>query len=220
MIDDSSILELNQSLVESNIAHRTIGALHISSNSLLVALNSTFKGNRAYQDSTIGVENSTVYLEKCTFMDNQMTATIGGVLSVMASELKLSHTVFTHNVGYFFYFYKYQAHFTSKFYTYRSLYRHENISLKSSLKPTLTPSDVVTRETPYASSKFFLFCLKMVQNSLFFSLRSSALWSSIQYKYTNPFPTNLLAGPSWHHELHSGFIVIKPLLLNSLSINV
>ena len=164
-VDGNSILKIYRSLIEGNNAEIYIGTLSIS-NSLLVAVNSSFKGNSAYQDSSISIFNSTVYLEKCNFLENQLTQ--GGTISPDSqTTLKVSNTVFTQNDGY-----DISYHFIRKFETYNCLFKNENVSLKSNVKNFeevaleekfigdiryLNQSVFKPLETPYASSKIYLY---------------------------------------------------------------
>ena len=94
-IELNSILELNGCQIESNVAEETSGVLSISNNSLFVAIDSLFKGNSAFQTSTMNLYNSTIYLQHCTFTENQVAATTGGAIAIIFSDLKISNTVFT-----------------------------------------------------------------------------------------------------------------------------
>ena len=168
-IDYNSMLELNGSLVEGNYAEAFYGALIIGNNSLLVAFNSSFKGNKATIDSSILINNSTVYLEKCTFLENRLT--YGGTISTeTGTMLKVSNTVFIQNEGYDIFYFTQNKHFATKFESYKSLFMHGNISLKSNVKnfvevavyekvigewSHLSQSFFIPGETPYASSKMF-----------------------------------------------------------------
>ena len=60
LTDENSVLELNGSQVVNNNAHNNFGVLYISNNSLFVAFNSSFKGNK---DSALVIKTSTAYLE-------------------------------------------------------------------------------------------------------------------------------------------------------------
>ena len=168
-IHQNSILELYGSQVEGNTAKIETGALCISDNSLLVALNSSFKGNRAYQDSSIRIQNGTVYVENCTFVENQVASYGGTVSTLLTIKLKVSNTVFAQNKGYdLFYYVDKDYQVISKIETYRCLFVHGNISLKSQVEnfeevafngkvigqpPFLNQSFFKPTETPYASSK-------------------------------------------------------------------
>ena len=168
-ITENSILELNGSLVEGNHAELFVGALYISNSSLLVAFNSTFKGNRSYKDSSIHIENSTVFLEKCTFVENQLTH--GGTISTdQTTKLKISNTAFTQNDGYNLFYYAYPEYLINKIETHRCWFINGNISFSSNAKnfedaavkekvigqiSTLNQRFFKLRETPYASSKMF-----------------------------------------------------------------
>ena len=134
-VSTNSTLELNGSLVEHNYAKTTVGASCIFNNSLFVAINSSFKGNRAYEGSTIHIFNSTVYLEKCIFMENQMTY-FGGTISIFwpVAKLKISKTVFKQNEGYDILHITIETNFTNKIETYKCLFVCDNISLKSKVK--------------------------------------------------------------------------------------
>ena len=170
-IDYNSMLELNGSLVEGNHAEVVVGALIIGNNSLLVAFNSSFKGNKATIDSSIRINNSTVYLEKCTFSENRVT--LGGTISIdpfpFITILKISNTVFTKNEGYDIVYVVKNDHPT-KFETYGCSFVHGNISLKSNMKnfeevavkekvigqfSALNQHLLQLQETPYATSKMF-----------------------------------------------------------------
>ena len=166
----NSRLELNWSLVEGNHADISVGALSIAVNSLFVAFNSSFKQNRAYHDSSIFLYNSTGFLEKCTFIENQMTHFGGTISTSQMTKLKISNTVFTQNVGYNLFYYTETNHFINKFETHRCVFVRGNISLKSNVKnfeeiavkekvigqfSVLNESYITSRETPYASSKVF-----------------------------------------------------------------
>ena len=163
------MMELNGSLVEGNNAEVAIGVLLISNNSLFIALNSSFKGNKAYDTSTIEIYHCTAYLEKCTSLQNRLT--YGGAISTEpGTTLKLSNTVFKQNEGYNFFYLVLKSHFINKIETHRCLFMHGNISLKSNVKnfeqlafkekvfgqfSYFNQSFFEPRETPYASSKMF-----------------------------------------------------------------
>ena len=164
---DSCIVELYRSHIEGNNAEKAVGALLISDNSLFVAVNCSLKGNSAFTDSTIGIVNSTVYLEKCTFLQNKMTSN-GGTIYTDAAKLKVSDSVFAQNEGYDIMVYKDSQN--STFETHRCLFLHGNVSLRSDAKnfeqvavkekvigriPFLNQSFFKPGETPYASSKIF-----------------------------------------------------------------
>ena len=170
MIDEKSVLELSHCQVVNNSA-RHVAALQISNNSLLVGFNSSFKGNSAYQDSTIRNMNSTVYLEQCTFVENIQTF-YGGIISMMDSTLKVANTVFINNVGYDIFYYQTQVYFINRLDTYRCLFERDNVSLKSNMslfklvairenivnnKGNPYPIQTTTQETPYASSKMLIY---------------------------------------------------------------
>ena len=173
MICYNSILEIYGSQVEGNTAKIQAGAFHISDNSLLVALNSSFRGNIAYQDSSISILNASSYVENCTFMENQVMSSGGTVSNLKVTKLKVSNTVFTQNKGYdIFYYVDKEDQFIRKLETYRCLFIHGNISLNSTVKNF---EDVVLKEkvvgqffnqsffkpieTAYASSKMFYFLI-------------------------------------------------------------
>ena len=166
-----SILKIYRSQIEGNSAKENSGVLAIA-DSLLVAFNSSFKGNSAYTDSSISIINSTVYLEKCNFIENRLT--YGGTIDTYpGATLKLSHTVFTRNEGYDIVYFVKNGNFVTKFETYRCLFMHGNISLKSdgkNFEQVAVNGNVIGRlpfegqnflhqsffnpgETPYASSK-------------------------------------------------------------------
>ena len=170
-IDENSVLELNGSQVVNNNAQDSVGALYITNNSLLVAFNSSFKGNKAYQDSCLTIENSIAYLEKCTFMENFQTF-YGGTISMKAAILKVANTFFTHNTGYDIYYDQTQVHSINRLDTYRCLFKHDNFSLKSnanSFEQVAVRKNIINKvnipyqiyrasqETPYASSKMFTY---------------------------------------------------------------
>ena len=170
-INYKSVLQLNGCVVEGNQAETSVGALVIENNSLLVALNSSFKGNNAYRDSSIRMNNSTAYLEKCTFTKNRMTYYGGTISTDPWTKLKISNTVFTQNRGYnLFFFGGKKDHFVMKFETYRCLFVHGNISLESNMtnfeevavkKKVVGQYSALNRqffklqETRYVSSKMF-----------------------------------------------------------------
>ena len=168
---DNTILEIYRSQIEGNSGRTVTGALHIL-NSLFVAINASFKGNTAYEDSTISIENSTVYLEKCTFLENRLTR--GGTISFdpfpLMTTLKISNTIFTQNEGCDIVNIAENDHFINKFETHRCSFVHGNISLKSNMtnfKEVAVKEKVIGQysglnqsffkpgETLYASSKMF-----------------------------------------------------------------
>ena len=166
---ENSILKIYRSQIEGNSAEEKSGVLAIA-DSLFVGLNSTFKGNSAYLDNSISIANSTVYLEKCNFIENQLTYGGGTISTYPGSMLKLSNTFFTRNEGHDIFYYVENNNFVTKFETYRCLFVAGNISLKSSVKnfeevaveekvigqlPFLNQSFFKPGETPYASSKMF-----------------------------------------------------------------
>ena len=167
-IEGNSILELNGSLVENNNAKIGAGALCLANNSLFIAVNSSFNGNTAYRDSIIHLQNSTVYLEKCDFVENQITYFGGTIVTVLGTKLKISDTVFTQNEGYDLFYVVEKNRFMFKFEIYKSLFVRGNISLNSNVTnfeevaveekligqwPPLNQSLLKPQETPYASSK-------------------------------------------------------------------
>ena len=133
-IDSNSVLELYGSQVENNNAEIMVGALCISNGSLLVASNSSFRGNKAYQDSSLRIVNSTAYLEKCIFMENRMPSYGGTVSNIPKTKLKISDTNFTENDGYDILYYVDNGNFINKFETHRCAFMHGNISLGSNMK--------------------------------------------------------------------------------------
>ena len=166
----NSVLELNGSQVEDNQAKTTVRALLIANHSLFVGINSLFKGNKAYQDSSIFIKNSTVYLEKCTFMENQMTYFGGTISTTEMTKVKVSDTIFTQNERYNLFYSAMRNHFINIFETHRCLFVQGDISLKSyannfeevAVKEKvigqfsfLNQSFFTLQETPYASSKLF-----------------------------------------------------------------
>ena len=171
-IDGNSVLELSGSQIVNNSAQDTVGALYISNNSLLVTFNSSFEGNKAYEDSSLQMRNSTAYLEKCTFMESYQTS-YGGTIGLKASVLKVANTFFTNNTGYDIYYYQtVRVHFINRLDTYRCMFKHDNFSLKSnmnSLKQIAMRKNIISnistpfivhtalQETPYASSKMFIY---------------------------------------------------------------
>ena len=169
-IHHNCTLELNGSLVEGNYAEIITGALFISNNSLLVAFNSLFKGNKAYRDSCLSIENSTAYLERCTFMENEMTYFGGTIATDLTTKLKISDTTFTQNEGYNLFYYAQPNYLINKIETHRCWFINGNISLNSNTKnfeevavkekvvgqlPVLNQSFFKLQETPYSSSKMF-----------------------------------------------------------------
>ena len=171
-IDGNSVLELSGSQIVNNSAQDSVGALYISNNSLLVTFNSSFEGNKAYEDSSLQMKNSTAYLEKCTFMESYQTS-YGGTIGIQASVLKVANTFFEHNTGYDIYYYQtIRVYFINRLDTYRCMFKHDNFSLKSNMNffeqiairkniisNISTPFQVHTalQETPYASSKMFIY---------------------------------------------------------------
>ena len=167
-IDDNSMLNLYKSHVEGNHAEISVGALYISNNSLLVAFNSSFKGNSPHTDSSIHIYNSDAYLENCTVKENRMTYFGGTISTFVMTKLKVSNTVFIQNEGYNIFYYARRSHFINQIETYRCLFVHGNISLKSNVKnfeevavqekiigQLSKQNFFVLLETPYASSKIF-----------------------------------------------------------------
>ena len=118
LIDYNSVLEFNRSQVVNNNAKNRVGALQISSNSLLVAFNSSFKSNKAYVFSSLYIENSTVYLEKCVFVENVPTF-YSGTITINAAVMKVANTFFTHNTGYDIDYSTTADHFINRLDTYR-----------------------------------------------------------------------------------------------------
>ena len=182
IIDSNSTLELYGSQVEGNKGESMVGAMYVSNSSLVISFNSTFQGNSAYQDSTIRISKSTVYLEECTFIENQMTNMYyGGTVSILElTKLKISNTVFTQNRGYNIFYLGDANHSINKVEMHSCIFVQGNISLKSNVKnfeeiavkekvigqlsllngnylTSLEPPYryLVTRETTYASSKMF-----------------------------------------------------------------
>ena len=155
----------------NNHAQNAYGALHISNTSLLVAFNSSFKENKAYVESSLYIENSTAYLEKCTFMENLQTA-YRGTISMKAAIIKIANTFFIHNTGYDMYYHRTQVHFINRLDTYKCIFKHDNFSLKSnvnSFEQVAVRENIINnasqpyqinraiQETPYASSKMFIY---------------------------------------------------------------
>ena len=109
---------------------------------------------------------STAYLEKCTFVENVQTSD-GGTVSTTASILKVANTFFAHNKGYDI---TYDDYINIK--TYKCLFQYGNVSLKSNMKffeqvavtekiisngSTQNQIHTTFQETPYASSKMFIY---------------------------------------------------------------
>ena len=168
-IIDYSSLVLNGSQVEDNNAEKLAGSVYLSNNSLLVAFNSSFKKNSGFQYSSIGILFSFVYLEECSFIENQVTY-LGGTIAILdLGTLKISNTVFAQNEGYDILHFMHDK-YLSKLETYNCLFVSGNISLKSNVKdfgevpvkekfigqwPFLNQSFLEPEETPHASSKLF-----------------------------------------------------------------
>ena len=114
--------------------------------------------------------NSTVYLDKCTFMENYQTG--GGTIGIMTSILRVANTSFTHNARSDIYYYQSEVYFNTKIKTYMCFFKYDNISLKSNVKLFGQAAvreniignqhiplqvDTAVQETPYASSKMFIY---------------------------------------------------------------
>ena len=162
---DGSMLELNGSVVEGNHAG-SVGGLFICNSSLVVAFNSSFNGNKGYKDSSFRIFNSTVYLEKCIFMKNQLT--YGGTIFIKSiTKFKVSETKFIQNEGYNLFVSFAEGNHSLQFESYRCSFVHGNISFKSNVKnfeEVAVKEKVIShrskrnfflRETPFASSKIF-----------------------------------------------------------------
>ena len=153
---NNSILELYRSQIEGNNAKLQFGALLIQDNSLFVAVNSSFKDNSANEDSTIRIDKSIVYLEKCNFSGNRLT--YGGTFTTYpGTTLKVSNTVFTKNEGFDIANVKH-SHFITKLETYKCLFIHGNISLKSNMKnfeQVAIKEKVIGQSPPYLDQSFF-----------------------------------------------------------------
>ena len=156
-VASNSSLELYKSQIEGNNAKRQVGALCIFDNSLLVAVNYSFKGNSANQDSTIHIDNSIVFLEKCNFSGNRLT--YGGTITTRpGTTLKVSNTVFTQNEGFDIVYPVRSSYFITKFETYRCLFMHGNISLKSNVKnfeQVAVKEKVIDLRSSYLNQRFF-----------------------------------------------------------------
>ena len=153
----NSILEIDRSKIEGNNAALQIGALYIFGNSLFIAVNSSFKGNTANDSSSILIDNSTAYLEKCNFSENRLT--YGGTITTLpGTMLKISNTVFTKNEGYDIANVVKNNYFITKFETYRCLFMHGNISLKSNVKhfeQVAVKEKIIGQPPPYVNQSFF-----------------------------------------------------------------
>ena len=170
-IDGNSILELYRSQVEGNKAEQAVRTLRVL-NSLLVVINSSFKGNSAFQISSILIFNSTAYLENCTLRENRMTFFTGTITTTEGSKLKISNTFFIENEGYDLQYDAGRTHFINIFETHNCLFVQSNISIKSNVKnfkdvavkekfigqnTVYNQTLFKIRETQYASSKLFHF---------------------------------------------------------------
>ena len=97
LIDASSVLEINVTQVDRSNASYPSGALCAFNNSLFVATASSLEGNNGFLRKSLAVHNSTGYLDNCTFIRNQ--GIYAGAITFSFSELRLSHTVFLHNMA-------------------------------------------------------------------------------------------------------------------------
>ena len=184
-VDTNSVLEVSFCQVNRNKG----GAFSASNNSLFISKSSIFNANTddigktfrtIYRFGTsyvsIVLDNSTGYLENCTFL-------VGDV-SFSKSELRLSHTVFLQNMVQKVIeisSYNFMHHFINRLYTYKNLMRHGNKILRSNatdfkqiaikeyfiIKINNLPfqSKLAAKETQFASSKFsvprfFSFCMQ------------------------------------------------------------
>ena len=168
--DATSILEINHSQVEWNKALIDSGALCVFKNSLLISTTSSFRRNMGYFDGSLFVQNSTGYLENCTFIENQGTYAGAITISIYA-ELRLSNTKFLNNMAQDWPSIDSRTYinkFINKLYTYRSKFSHDNKTLKSNsinfkekaikegfLKESsyYDQNNLATEETHFASSK-------------------------------------------------------------------
>ena len=173
------VLEINLSQIHRNYANKA-GAFCAFNNSLLIFKNSIFKENTGYTDRSIALYSSTGYLENCTLIGNH------GAISIKTSELRLSNTVFSQNMS------KGDVadidsktaltKLINRIYTYQSLMKHGNITLKSNatnfkqiamenhfLKETTIiqkQSNLATEETQFASGE--ILCVTFFATALFF----------------------------------------------------
>ena len=194
LIGSLSVIEISFCQIQENVANflaRTLCAY----NSSFILKSSFFKGNTIYFGGSFGIigsadylapsmylVSSTGYLENCTLIENQRIN--AGVITLSASELRLSKTVFLQNIT------EYSvvidtdsvSKFINRIYTYKSEMIHGNMNLKSDTSnykqiaikehflQKFTETNLVylfIEETQFASSEFsvlksisfFLFCI-------------------------------------------------------------
>ena len=161
LIDVASVLETSFSQFKQNNAFNMAGVFCAFNNSLFVSQTSLFKENKRKRGGSLIVQNSTGYLENGTFVKNQ------GPIILSMAVLRLSNTVFVQNMALEAVDIDNKFGFINKLYTYRSLFKHKNITLKSnsrnfkhiaSMKQFLQgTSYLTTDETQFASSKLKYF---------------------------------------------------------------
>ena len=161
VLDISSALEITLSQAHENNALALAGALCIFNNSSLIAINSSFKDNSAFQAGSIVIVTATGYLENCTFRGNQ--GTNAGAITFASNELRISDTLFLENVAQIAADISYESNETLKM--YRCQFIHGNITLHSNVSKFKeiaiknrfignTCSDILEiKETQYAASK-------------------------------------------------------------------
>ena len=185
-IECTSILKISFSQAHINSSVSLAGAFCAFDNSLLVSKSSRFEGNRGNYERLLTLNSSTGYLENCTLIGNHgIKAT--AIITFVTSELRLSHTAV---------FLKYMRQqvvamqsllyitkFLNRLYTYESLMKHGNVTLKTDTNnfkqiairdnylreggPNF-PNTLTTEETQFASSefsvpKFISFCSQLLR---------------------------------------------------------
>ena len=92
LIDGASVLKISFSQVNRSNAGGPSGAICAFNNSLFIATTSSFQENNGFLSGSLALENSTGYLDNCTFIRNQ--GIYVGAISFSFSELRLSNTIF------------------------------------------------------------------------------------------------------------------------------
>ena len=170
---DSSLL-LSNSYIYENYAQADVGVIHIQSNYLFIAINSTFESNTAYQHGgcVLVEDGGEICLDNCVLKGCR--ALEGGGIASRLSKIKLSNVIFTNNTATEGHDIYYQTDEGAKveLYTLKTLFQHETFVLASNhtnfvqeaLDKNVLDSindwvDLRINESPYASGKVYLLWL-------------------------------------------------------------
>ena len=184
LIDGASVLKINFSQVDRSNASGPSGALCAFNSSSSIVRTSSFQGNNGFVSGSYALKNSIGYLDNCTFIRNR--GIYVGAITFSFSELRLSNTVFLHNMA--------QSagdissdtgtdKFVNKMYSYRCVFKHDNITLKSNstnfeklaLKEGFLKQSSLYEQTNFVAEETQFASSKLLYLKLFFILMSDIL---------------------------------------------